>query len=134
MHDLGSGVTPGKHSLTIRVDNSLKFNLGDFVSILYEGTQTNWNGIVGKIELRAVDPLLIERVEVYPDVDRRLIKVSVRMGNSSGEPFISTVTLSVLDKSSGVTIARQVYIFSSNADRPDLHRRIAAGRRRRALG
>ena len=60
VHDLGMGVTPGKHTLTIRVDNSLKFDLGGFVSILYEGTQTNWNGIVGKIELRAVDPVSIE--------------------------------------------------------------------------
>ena len=63
------GITPGKHTLTIRVDNSLKFNLGGFVSILYEGTQTNWNGIVGKIELRAVAQVWIDSQRVFTKND-----------------------------------------------------------------
>ena len=71
----GQGIAPGKHTFTIRVDNSPKFNLGGFVSILYEGTQTNWNGIVGRMELRAVDPVSIEDVQVYPDVDHKLVTV-----------------------------------------------------------
>jgi hypothetical protein len=57
------------------VDNTLKFNLGLFVSINYEGTQTNWNGIVGAIELRAADFVALSDIEVYPDVDRKLIKI-----------------------------------------------------------
>ncbi len=118
VHDLGKAVAPGKHSLTIRVDNSLKFDLGGFVSILYEGTQTNWNGIVGRIELRAVDELSIERVEVYPDVDRKLIKVSVFTKNPSGAGFTSGVTLSVSDKSNGATVASQANIFLSDRFRP----------------
>ena len=85
LHDLGD-VAPGKHTLTICVDNSLKFNLGGFVSILYEGTQTNWNGIVGKIELRAVDAVSIEDVQVYPDVDRKLVRVKVTIRNETGHP------------------------------------------------
>src|SRR5208283_1775781 len=86
VHDLGIGIAPGKHTLTIRVDNSLKFDLGGFVSILYEGTQTNWNGIVGRLELRAVDPVSIEDVQVYPDVDRKLVKVQLTISNTSGRP------------------------------------------------
>ncbi len=86
VHDLGAGIAPGKHSLTIRVDNSLKFDLGGFVSILYEGTQTNWNGLVGRLELRAVEPVSIEDVQVYPDVDRKLVKVQLTISNMSGHP------------------------------------------------
>ena len=56
VHDLGTAVVPGRHTLTICVNNSLKFDLGGFVSILYEGTQTNWNGLIGRLELRERTP------------------------------------------------------------------------------
>ena len=52
-HEIYDALTPGRHVLTLRVDNTIKFNLGSFPSIFYEGTQTNWNGVVGLIELRA---------------------------------------------------------------------------------
>ena len=65
VHDLGMGITPGKHALTIRVDNSLKFDLGGSSRSCIEGTQTNWNGIVGKIELRARSPVWIESQRVF---------------------------------------------------------------------
>ena len=93
VHDLGMGITPGQHCLTICVDNSLKFDLGGFVSILYEGTQTNWNGLVGKIELRAVDPVSIEDVQVFPDVERKLVKVKVTIRNMSGHPVPAILRL-----------------------------------------
>ena len=80
VYDLGTGVKPGSHRLTLCVDNTLLFDLGRFVSIYYEGTQTNWNGIIGRIELQARDAVFLDRFEVYPDVDRSagLVKLSIR--------------------------------------------------------
>ena len=101
VHDLGIDVAPGKHTLTIRVDNSLKFDLGGFVSILYEGTQTNWNGIVGKLELRAVDALSIKRVEVHPNVDGKWAVIKARVCNSTGKPATPMFLYAVRDKQSG---------------------------------
>ena len=59
------------------MDNTRKIDLGPFVSINYSGTQTNWNGLIGRLELCAKDPVAIADVEVYPDVDRKLAKVSI---------------------------------------------------------
>jgi len=111
VHDLGIGIDPGKHSLTIRVDNSLKFDLGGFVSILYEGTQTNWNGIVGMLELRAVDPVSIEDVQVYPDVDRKLVKVQLTISNVSGRPVQGVVRLKCPLKTVPPSIAKTDQLF-----------------------
>ena len=83
-YDLGTGLEPGKHRLTICVDNTLKIDLGAFASINYSGTQTNWNGLVGKLELRAKDLVSIEDVQVYPDVDRKTAKVDVAITNLTG--------------------------------------------------
>ena len=84
LYDLGASLSAGKHLLTICVDNTLLFDLGDFVSIYYEGTQTNWNGIIGRIELTAKDPVSLTKIQVYPDVDRKSAKVKLRVGNRSG--------------------------------------------------
>jgi len=93
VYDLGTNLAPGSHRLTICVDNTRKIDLGRFVSINYAGTQTNWNGLIGKIELRAKDPVSITGVEVYPDVDRKLAKVSVVITNATGQAASGKLTL-----------------------------------------
>lgn len=53
-----------------------------------EYTQTNWNGIVGKMELVAKNPSYIERIKAYPDVKNQKVKIDLQLhtaGDSSGE-------------------------------------------------
>jgi hypothetical protein len=85
VYDFGSGVAPGKHRLTICVDNTVKLDLGVFVSALFGGTTGNLNGIIGRIELGGTPPVWIDGVQVYPDVDRRAARVAVKIGNASGK-------------------------------------------------
>ncbi len=85
VYDLGHDVAPGKHRLTIRVDNTIKYQLGIFVSALFGGTPTDMNGIVGRIELRATQPVAIDDVQVYPDVEHKLARVRVHIVNSTGK-------------------------------------------------
>jgi hypothetical protein len=86
VYDLGTAVAPGKHRLTICVDNTVKIDLGVFVSALFGGTTGNLNGIIGRIELAATPPVWIEQVQVYPGVDRRVARVAVEIGNATGKP------------------------------------------------
>jgi hypothetical protein len=92
VYDLGN-LAPGKHRLTICVDNTKKIDLGRFVSINYEGTQTNWNGLIGKLELRAKDPVSIADVEVYPDAARKLARVTIAIANATGRPASGTLRI-----------------------------------------
>jgi hypothetical protein len=85
VYDLGAGVTPGKHRLTICVDNTVKINLGEFVSALFGGTWGNMNGIVGRIELAATPPVWIDEAQVYPDVEKMRARVVVKIGNATGK-------------------------------------------------
>ncbi len=85
VYDFGTNLTPGKHRLTICVDNTVKLNLGGFVSVLFGGTPDNMNGIIGRIELKATPPVWIDDVEVYPDVDKKLAHVMVKIGNATGQ-------------------------------------------------
>ncbi|MFN2150674.1 MAG: sugar-binding domain-containing protein, partial [Anaerolineales bacterium] len=82
VYDLGVNITPGKHLLTLRVDNRMLINVGPNAHSMTDHTQGNWNGIVGKIELQAVSPVWITDVQVYPDLERRLARLFVEIDNA----------------------------------------------------
>jgi hypothetical protein len=85
--DLGN-VAPGKHRLTIRVDNRTQLpaagHLLDSHS-LSDSLGAAWNGIVGKIELRAMPPVWIEDVQIFPNVKKKSIHARMMLHNSSGQ-------------------------------------------------
>jgi hypothetical protein len=86
VYDFGTAVRPGRHRLTICVDNTVKLNLGRFVSALFGGTWGNMNGIVGRIELAATPSVWIDAVQVYPNLATKSARVTVRIGNATGRP------------------------------------------------
>jgi hypothetical protein len=83
-YDLSKLLTPGEHRLSIRVDNRIKINVGKDAHSVADHTQTNWNGIVGRIELAATDPVWIDDVQVYPDINNKTAKLLVAVGNTTG--------------------------------------------------
>jgi hypothetical protein len=91
-YDLGE-VAPGEHRLTIRVDNRVKIPVGADAHSVSDQTQTNWNGLVGRLELRATDPIWIEDVQVYPDVVGKKAVVRVIIGNATGQPAESLAVI-----------------------------------------
>ncbi|MEY3480076.1 MAG: hypothetical protein RIQ71_851 [Verrucomicrobiota bacterium] len=79
--DLTDLVTPGRHELVVRVDNRQVFDVGRSHAYI-EDTQSIWNGIVGKIELRATAPVWIESVRINPDPAEAGAVISI--GNVTG--------------------------------------------------
>ena len=73
------------HVITVLVDNAKLPPVGPAHAV-DERTQSNWNGIIGKIELRATDPVWIEDVQVYPDAAGKQARVRVVVGNVTGQP------------------------------------------------
>jgi hypothetical protein len=63
------------------VDNRLVVNVGINANSVTDHAQTNWNGIVGRIELSPGSPVWIEDVQVYPDVNEKTAKVTLRLGS-----------------------------------------------------
>lgn len=87
-------LTPGKHKITICVDNRVKdINVGINSHSITDHTQTNWNGIVGVIELRSLPPVYIRDVKLYPDIEHKLVKVKLEITNITGDAVKGTVTL-----------------------------------------
>lgn len=91
-HELGV-LSPGKHRLTIRVDNRVKIDVGINAHSVTDHTQTNWNGLVGRLELQARDPIWIGDVQVYPDVAAKKARVRVVLRNATDRRVEGSLTL-----------------------------------------
>lgn len=95
--DLGV-LAPGKHRLSIRVDNRLQLpaqgHLVDSHSIS-DALGAAWNGIVGKIELRSTPAVWIDDVQIFPDVTNKSIRVRIIFHNPSGTQASGKVSLFV---------------------------------------
>jgi hypothetical protein len=74
VHRVGE-LSPGKHKLLVQVDNEMIHNIGDKGHAYSDYTQSIWNGIVGRMEMRAIENTSIEKVNIYPDVTKGQLEI-----------------------------------------------------------
>jgi hypothetical protein len=77
----------GLNTISVRMDNRVIIPVGVNSHSVSDHTQSNWNGITGRIGLEASSQVLIDDVQVYPDIHDRTAKVSVSIINHSGGKF-----------------------------------------------
>ena len=93
-YDLATGLTPGKHTLTIRVDNRRIVSVGAWADSVTHHTQGNWNGISSATSAYArLRPVWIEDLQAFPNVARQLALGRVRLGNATGKAGHATSTI-----------------------------------------
>ncbi len=69
VYDLSKWLKPGKHQLTVMIDNGsgVPKQLYESSHAYTESTQTNWNGIIGRIELLNALPSPEQPKEIHPN-------------------------------------------------------------------
>ena len=90
--DVSAALIPGGHTITVVVDNAKLPPVGPAHAV-DERTQTNWNGIIGKLELRASDPVWLDDVQVYPDAARKQVLIRAVVGNLTGAGAVGRITV-----------------------------------------
>lgn len=90
--DLTPFLKPGKHILTVKIDNSKKLDIGDGHAYSAE-TQIIWNGVIGKVELRAKPSVYLKNVQVFTEEKLKRIKVVSRIENKTGKDISSSLDL-----------------------------------------
>ncbi len=92
-YDLSGVLTPGRHRLTLRIDNRIKaIDVGHNAHSITDHTQTDWNGIIGSIRLKAGSLLGVDDVRTYPDVRARTVTVRVALKNLTGKRQVGAMT------------------------------------------
>jgi len=83
-YDLSAALSPGKHQLTILVDNGPNaMPKGVYgAHAMTEHTQTNWNGIIGEFRLESSSATHIKNVQIYPDTKNKKAEVKLWIVNT----------------------------------------------------
>ncbi|RNL52179.1 exo-beta-1,4-galactosidase [Pedobacter jejuensis] len=93
--ELPSSLKGGKHTITLLIDNRIKaINVGPDSHSLTDHTQGNWNGVVGKIFLKAGSPVYFDDVQVYPDLKHKSAKIKITLKGPARVSSSGTITLS----------------------------------------
>lgn len=93
-YDLSTILTPGRHIISIRVDNRIKdINVGPDSHSITDHTQGNWNGIVGDISLKATSPVFFDDIKLFTDIEEKSVKTVIVIDNITGKKVRSTITL-----------------------------------------
>lgn len=111
-HELGA-LSPGRHRLTLRVDNRMIHNLATVTHAYGPETQSRWNGMVGAITLEVGNPVGIASLAVFPAADRRSVRVVMRLANAEGKPASTLVKLRLLAERGEQTYAEATGEFLS---------------------
>jgi hypothetical protein len=94
VYDLTRALSVGRHRLTLRIDNRIKeIDVGRNAHSVSDHTQTNWNGVVGRIELRTMPRVYISGVTVIPDLLQKIAKIKVALVNETGKPQSGSLSL-----------------------------------------
>ncbi len=99
-YDLGN-LSVGKHKISIRVDNRMLMDYRPDAHSVSDSLGQSWNGIIGKIELRATSNIWIDDAQVYTKSEpsavadgltNKTAAVKIKIGNNTNKSGSGTIT------------------------------------------
>lgn len=104
-----TGTASGVHTLTIRVDNSNLLNIDTMSSGYSPDTQSVWNGIIGKTEIRAEDIFHIERADIFTEKSNVKVRLVITSDCCSPHGRTEKIICAKIYNSSGEEIASKSF-------------------------
>ncbi|WP_340114612.1 sugar-binding domain-containing protein [Maribellus mangrovi] len=105
----------GENTLTICIDNRIKeVDPGINSHSITDHTQSNWNGIVGDISLRAFNKIYIDDIQLFPDATNKNVTIKATLINSGNELQTSDLSAVASLKSTGTKNAAKSQSFELN--------------------
>lgn len=105
IYDLGK-LTPGKHTLTLCIDNREIYPIGNLWGHSYgEQTQIIWNGIIGEMKMYAQPDVLVRKIRTFPD-DKGNLDIEVNIVNNSTQQQKIELYLELTDRQTGKIVRK----------------------------
>jgi len=120
VYDLTEFLQPGKHTLTIQVDNTDKNVPPQLLSNSHaytEDTQTNWNGIIGDFYLEALNQLYISRIQMKTIPVSKAFEADITIAGTAKKNFTVSAVLASLGSDVGVVIMENIIKKDKNDSR-----------------
>ncbi|MBN1938715.1 MAG: hypothetical protein JW843_03955, partial [Candidatus Aminicenantes bacterium] len=95
IYELSEHLTPGPHILTLRIDNRIKdIDVGVNAHSVSDHTQTNWNGVIGRLALESEAAVFMDAIRVDVNFSERTARLSVLVRNIGEAPAEGTLEVS----------------------------------------
>lgn len=117
-----SGLTPGRHLLTLRIDNRTIIDVGPNAHSVSDHTQGNWNGVIGTLSLTALPQVQIAHVRTLPDLAGRSIRLGIDLASGTSGVGRGIVTAQVIpvgdgeDRPAATAVVRAPFDFTEDRD------------------
>lgn len=102
-YTMAGGLKAGKHEILIRIDNRKRYDMSvnEMAHAYTDETQVKWNGILGKMTLKAENPVKVLSVQTFPNVSDKSVKVVTRLARTlaNGKKYKGMLSLDVTGKS-----------------------------------
>src|SRR5690606_25778560 len=74
---------PGSHRLNIRIDNRVKdIDVGQNSHSISDHTQSNWNGMVGELSVKATPLTHLDDIQLYPDIQNKQVIARIKINTT----------------------------------------------------
>ncbi len=106
--DITGKVVAGKNIITLRIDNTLLYSLGNHTHHFTKDTQGNWCGIIGDMKLEFYSEVYISDIKIYTDIEQKSVSVKLNYTSySSCDDIVFTIGDSIFTEK-----LRKEYIFT----------------------
>jgi len=113
VYHLEGHLDPGKHTITLRVDNRIKeVNPGINSHSIADHTQSNWNGLAGALTLQALPLVHIGNVSLYPDIQNSKVKAVIEVRNYTGNNQAGQLNLKSIQPETGSQLKSMLHKFN----------------------
>lgn len=109
LYELTGLLQSGSQTITVRVDNTDYPTKGGHMTS--PDTQTNWNGITGRIELQFYSESYLTDIQLYPNLSARSVKIAANLqGELKGSIAVSAASW---NSDAEHTVAEEEYSLTS---------------------
>lgn len=118
---VADGLSEGRHTLTIEVDNTKQYNISAGLAHAYtDDTQIRWNGILGDMTLEVIPEIHMTDVRITPDIAANKISVRMIVDSSKSKKAKESFDWKVDDMSGEGTVSRGRFKATVNPGRDTL--------------
>lgn len=108
---LPDGLDEGEHQISLEIDNGKMYEISDdeLAHAYTDDTQIKWNGVLGNMSLRSVEPVDVASVQVYTDDDLSGVEVVATVNNHKGKKLRQKLEFRICSPD-GREWSRKVYV------------------------
>ena len=121
VYTLSDGLKAGRHEIFIRIDNRKRYDMStkEMAHAYTDETQVKWNGILGKMTLKAENPVKVFSIQTFPNVKDKSVKVVTKLVRTlaKSKKYKGMLSFDVTDATPGAAPNIAVYAYAGDAGR-----------------